>query len=161
MRGLSGKRVIVTGGGSGIGRKVGERFGEEGAEVFIFDLNGEGARATAEKILSAGGEAEAFQVDISTIERHFLNTVEDEQPSELLALIMALFCIGGLKNRLWFGMENLFPRTEVMHNEFGGITASSRVLFYPLRFFQAFKLALRIISTAVKNRMKHRNNKLV
>ena len=39
MRGLNGKRVIVTGGGSGIGRAVCERFGEEGAEVAIFDMN--------------------------------------------------------------------------------------------------------------------------
>ena len=44
MRGLSGKRVIVTGGGggSGIGRAVWERFGQEGAEVAVFYLNEEG-----------------------------------------------------------------------------------------------------------------------
>ena len=43
MRGLNGKRVILTGGGSGIGRAVCERFGEEGAEVAVFDMNEEGA----------------------------------------------------------------------------------------------------------------------
>ncbi len=86
MRGLSGKRVIVTGGGSGIGRKVCERFGEEGAEVFIFDLNGEGARATAEKILSTGGDAQAFQVDISdeTAVGEAVATVESGGPVDIL-----------------------------------------------------------------------------
>ena len=65
MRGLSGKRVIVTGGGSGIGRAVCERFGEEGAEVAVFDMNEEGAQETVQHILDAGGKAKAFKVDIT------------------------------------------------------------------------------------------------
>ena len=58
MRGLSGKRVVVTGGGSGIGRAVCERFGAEGAEVAVFDLNKAGADETAKLIT-------AFQADIT------------------------------------------------------------------------------------------------
>ena len=65
MRGLSGKRVIVTGGGSGIGRAVCERFGEEGAEVAVFDLNEEGAQETARIIQGSGGKAQAFKADIT------------------------------------------------------------------------------------------------
>ena len=65
MRGLRGKRVIITGGGSGIGRAVCERFGEEGAEVAIFDLNDEGAHETTRLIQQAGGTAQAFNVDIT------------------------------------------------------------------------------------------------
>ena len=65
MRGLSGKRVIVTGGGSGIGRAVCERFGEEGAEVAVFDLNKDGAEETVRLITEAGGKAQAFKVDIT------------------------------------------------------------------------------------------------
>ncbi len=55
----------MTGGGSGIGRKVCERFGEEKSEVIIFDLNGERAEETAGTIRSAGGNALAHKVDIS------------------------------------------------------------------------------------------------
>ena len=65
MRGLSGKRVVVTGGGSGIGRAVCERFGEEGAEVAVFDLNKDGAEETVRLITEAGGKAQAFKVDIT------------------------------------------------------------------------------------------------
>ena len=65
MRGLRGKRVIVTGGGSGIGRAVCLRFAEEGAEVAIFDLVLDGAEETVRRIEVAGGRATAHGVDIA------------------------------------------------------------------------------------------------
>lgn len=40
MRGLKGKRAIVTGGAAGIGAAIVERFRAEGTEVVVFDLNG-------------------------------------------------------------------------------------------------------------------------
>lgn len=65
MIGLKDRRVIVTGGASGIGRAVVERFVQEGCHVGIFDLNAEGASAVAEAAIRAGGKAAAFTVDIT------------------------------------------------------------------------------------------------
>ena len=65
MQGLNDKRVIVTGGGSGIGRAICQRFGEEGSIVAIFDINGSSAEATAAMIRDAGGKADAFRTDIT------------------------------------------------------------------------------------------------
>ena len=65
MRGLKGKRVIITGGGSGIGREIARRFAEEGAEVAVFDMNGTGASETVKMIEDAGGKATAHVVDIT------------------------------------------------------------------------------------------------
>ena len=56
---LDGQKAIVTGGGSGIGRATCRRMAEEGAQVAVFDLNGESAEAVAEEI---GGIA--FGVDV-------------------------------------------------------------------------------------------------
>jgi 3-oxoacyl-[acyl-carrier protein] reductase len=57
---LQGRRAIVTGGGSGIGRAAALRFAEEGAEVAVLDLAGDAAVATASQ---CGGRG--FAVDIT------------------------------------------------------------------------------------------------
>ena len=44
MRGLSGKKVLVTGGASGIGQATATRFLEEGCAVCVLDRSAE-ARA--------------------------------------------------------------------------------------------------------------------
>jgi 2-hydroxycyclohexanecarboxyl-CoA dehydrogenase len=62
MRGLTGRRAIVTGGGSGIGRATVLRLVEEGCEVGIFDIDEAGAEATA---ALCDGHALAYRTDIS------------------------------------------------------------------------------------------------
>lgn len=61
MRGLQGRRVILTGGASGIGRAAALRLAEEGCELAILDLDEKGARETAARC----GRARAYRVDIT------------------------------------------------------------------------------------------------
>ena len=60
---VSGRRVLVTGGASGIGRATALRLGKLGADVLVADRDGDGAKAVAAE---AGGEA--IVVDFADIE---------------------------------------------------------------------------------------------
>ncbi|MFT4824683.1 MAG: 2-hydroxycyclohexanecarboxyl-CoA dehydrogenase [Cryomorphaceae bacterium] len=70
MKGLAGKTVIVTGGGSGIGEAIVMRLAEEGCRVALFDINQEaGDRvAMAATAMAATGDIEVFKTDITNFE---------------------------------------------------------------------------------------------
>ena len=62
---LAGKRILVTGGGSGLGAAMGRRFVELGAELIICGRRLELLEATAAKIRGdLGGKVEAIRCDI-------------------------------------------------------------------------------------------------
>lgn len=62
---FTGKKVIVTGGASGIGRAVVRLFSEEGASVAIFDRDEPGGLTLTAEIRSQGGEALFVSLDVS------------------------------------------------------------------------------------------------
>jgi len=60
---LAGKRAIVTGAGSGIGRASARLFAAEGARLLIVDRSLEAVEQTASMIREAGGSAIAVSAD--------------------------------------------------------------------------------------------------
>jgi len=62
---LKDKTAIVTGGASGFGKGIAERFAQEGASVVVADLNGEAAEQVAEAIRSEGGSAKPVTADVT------------------------------------------------------------------------------------------------
>jgi 3-oxoacyl-[acyl-carrier protein] reductase len=59
---FEGRVVLVTGGGSGIGRAIATRFAEEGARVVVNDIRAEAAEATAKAL---GRDARAIAADVA------------------------------------------------------------------------------------------------
>jgi len=62
---FKGKSMVVTGAASGIGKTIARMAAEQGARVFVADVNEEGGKAAAEEIRAAGGQAEFEKLDLT------------------------------------------------------------------------------------------------
>ncbi len=64
-RRLEGRTIVVTGGGSGIGKGTCQRLADEGARVGVLDRRLPLAQEVAEQIKQGGGEALAVECDVT------------------------------------------------------------------------------------------------
>ena len=71
MRGLDGKRVLITGGASGIGAATVARFLQEGSMVVVLDRDEAGCRRIKEQHPSLAGTIDADVADPDSVARAF------------------------------------------------------------------------------------------
>jgi NAD(P)-dependent dehydrogenase (short-subunit alcohol dehydrogenase family) len=72
MKRLDGKRAIVTGGASGIGRAITRMFVNEGAKVIVADIDKDSAESLCSEL---NGSAKAFKLDVTSAES-FKNLID-------------------------------------------------------------------------------------
>lgn len=96
---LAGKRVIVTGGASNIGRAIARTFGEEGADVVIVDRDQTQAERTAADIREDGGSASVVVLDATDAAACAAGAarIEGERPIDVL-----------VNNIGWNGRQDFF-----------------------------------------------------
>ena len=68
MRDLNGKVAVITGGASGIGLAMAERFGREGMKLVIGDIQPDALDRAVARLREAGAEAVGVRVDVTKYE---------------------------------------------------------------------------------------------
>ena len=63
---LKDKVAVITGSASGIGKEIAFEYAKEGARVVIADLTLDAAKATADEIIKAGGQAMGVAMDVTS-----------------------------------------------------------------------------------------------
>ena len=93
MKEFKNKTVVITGAGSGIGRGIAIKCGQEGMNVVLADINEKNLERVKRKIQKAGGEVLTVKTDVSKY-----NEVEDlaQKTIENYKLIHLLFNNAGV-----------------------------------------------------------------
>lgn len=95
MARFTGKRAIVTGAASGIGKACAVRLASEGAHVIATDIQAEALAETVAEITAAGGKIEGIQGDISEFDQ--VKSVVDQAVERLggLDILVNVAGLGG------------------------------------------------------------------
>lgn len=110
---MKGKKVLVTGSGTGIGREIALEFARRGADVVLhYAHSADGALSAVEEIRSAGGKAMAIKADLNDVNQAIMLAT---QAVEFLDGMDVLVNNAGITMTLEF--EKVTPEQfEMMYN---------------------------------------------
>ncbi|WP_067533621.1 SDR family oxidoreductase [Nocardia crassostreae] len=105
-RSLSGKKTLITGAASGIGRATALAAARKGAHLVLTDVNAEGLEETVESVRAAGGVVDVAEaLDVSDYDAV---TAFAKQVHEQLGSVDVVMNIAGIST--WGTVENLEHR---------------------------------------------------
>ncbi len=99
MTALKGKTALVTGSTDGVGRRVAERLGQDGARVLVHGRDRARGEQVAAAIRSGGGAAEFLAADLSALAEVRRLAGEVERASERLDILINNAGIGSAGGR--------------------------------------------------------------
>jgi NAD(P)-dependent dehydrogenase (short-subunit alcohol dehydrogenase family) len=107
MFNYSGKKVVVTGGGSGIGRAISLLFAQQGAEIHILDLENPTSLATLEEVKSIQSNSQLHIVNIT--DDQSVNQIADNIGTvDILINNAGIAQIGNLENTAPNDFQHIF-----------------------------------------------------
>ncbi|MBN8576135.1 MAG: SDR family oxidoreductase [Cytophagales bacterium] len=120
---MHNKVVIITGGSSGIGLALAERFGRAGSKLFITGRNATDLNAAVETLKTKGITVAAFRADVSKEED---NKAMAEAAVRLYGTIDVLINNAGISMRALFAEVDLAVVKQVLDINFYGVLYATR-----------------------------------
>ncbi len=174
---FSGKTIIVTGAGGGIGEAYAKACADRGMNVVIAELNEEGGQRVADAINTAGGSALFIQTDVGSEESAnacATATMEEYGAVDYLINNAAIFGDMKIEGYLTVDMDYLekfmrinahgaliMTRAVVEHMTAGGggaiVNQSSTAAWMNMGFYGVAKLTLNGITCSLANELGGRN----
>ncbi len=107
---LKNKTVVLTGGGSGIGKAIAIKFAQKKALVNILEVDQIQAEKTIEEIQSHGGKAKFYKCDISNQEEVFsvINKITENNNIDILVNNAGIAHVGNLEGTSENDLDRLY-----------------------------------------------------
>ena len=108
--GLKGRVAVVTGGASGIGKAIATRLADNGAHVWVLDVEATAAEATAAEIGGAGGQAWSLPCDVADPQSvaQVFATITAKGPLDILVNSAGIAHIGTIATTSLQDFERIF-----------------------------------------------------
>jgi len=107
---LDNKVIVITGGGSGIGRAISEVFASAGATVHILEANIDQAESVAETIVKRKWKANAYSCNVAVRSEvsKTLDSIQNQSPINVLINNAGIAHVGNVENTSEEDMERLY-----------------------------------------------------
>lgn len=120
---MKNKVVIITGGSSGIGKAMAEKFGREGSKILITGRNNEELTKATEELRKKGITIQSFQADVSVEED---NRKMAEEAIKHYGTIDVLINNAGISMRALFSEVDIAVVKKVMDINFYGVLYATK-----------------------------------
>ncbi|MFD1002334.1 SDR family oxidoreductase [Ohtaekwangia kribbensis] len=120
---MKNKVVIITGGSSGIGKAMAEKFGREGSKILITGRNKEELAKATEELRQNGITVQSFQADVSVEED---NRKMAEEAIKHYGTIDVLINNAGISMRALFSEVDIAVVKKVMDINFYGVLYATK-----------------------------------
>ena len=126
--GLKGKNVIITGGGSNIGRAIVHAFAAEGSNITIAELSPSQGEKVAAEVVAGGAEGEVKVIATDVTDHEQVEEMVEQSIGEFGSVDVLVNNVGWTVDRLFMEKPREEWEKEVQVNLWGAINCISAVL---------------------------------